>query len=150
MDDKINDNINIDDLPEGDKTMTFSLDKTRKVSVNAVKTEPEEPEEIEEVDEWVDDLFEIAQTPTEFEDVFSDEEKVEEEITNTEGVVTVEEVFAQQREKINENFHNETEIIPNAIEDIPKKGKNKAAIVAGIICGAIILAAIAIAIIILL
>ena len=149
MDDNNIEKINIDDLPEGDKTMTFSLDKTRKVNVKAVKTEPEEPKENEEFDDWEEDLFEIVQTPTEFEDVFSDEEKVEEDITNTEGIVTVEEVFEQQREKINENFHNETEIIPNAAEDIPRRKKSKLAIVAGIICGAIILSAIAIAIIIL-
>ena len=147
MDEKINENINIDDLPEGDKTMTFSLNKTRKVSVNAVKTEPEKPEEY---DEWEDDLFEVVQTPTEFEDVFSDEDAVEEEMTNTEGIVTVEEVFEKQKEKINENFHNETEIIPNVSEDIPRRKKNKAAIVVGIICGAIILSAIAVALIVLL
>ena len=137
---------NISNLPQGDKTMTFSLDKTRKVNLKAAKTEVEE---IEKNDDWEDDLFEIVQPPTEFEDIFSDEEKIEEEITNTEGVVTVEEVFEQQREKINENFHNETEIIPNAIEDISPRKKNKAAIVAGIICGAIILAAIAVTVIIL-
>ena len=144
MDDNNIDKLNIDDLPESNKTMTFSLDKTRKVSVNAVKTEPEEMIEIEE-----EELLETTQAPTEFEDIFSDEEKVEEEIINTEGIVTVEEVFATQREKINENFHNETEIIPNAIEDIPRRKKNKLAIIAGVICGAIILSAIAVAIIIL-
>lgn len=137
---------NISNLPQSDKTMTFSLDKTRKVNLKAAKTEVEE---IEKNDDWEDDLFEIVQPPTEFEDIFSDKEKIEEEITNTEGVVTVEEVFEQQREKINENFHNETEIIPNAIEDISPRKKNKAAIVAGIICGAIILAAIAVTVIIL-
>lgn len=137
---------NISNLPQGDKTLTFSLDKTRKVNLNTAKTEVEE---IEKNDDWEDDLFEIVQPPTEFEDIFSDKEKIEEEITNTEGVVTVEEVFEQQREKINENFHNETEIIPNAIEDISPRKKNKAAIVAGIICGAIILAAIAVTVIIL-
>lgn len=137
---------NISNLPQSDKTMTFSLDKTRKVNLKAAKTEVKE---IEKNDDWEDDLFEIVQPPTEFEDIFSDKEKIEEEITNTEGVVTVEEVFEQQREKINENFHNETEIIPNAIEDISPRKKNKAAIVAGIICGAIILAAIAVTVIIL-
>ncbi len=147
MDEKTNENINIDDLPKDNKTMTFSLDKTRKVSVNAVKTEPE-VEEIRESEEE-QELLEISQAPTEFEDVFSDEEKVEEEFTSAEGVVTVEEVFEQQKEKIDENFHNETEIIPNAIEDIPRQKKNKAAIIAAVICGAIILSAIAVAVIIL-
>ncbi len=147
MDEKTNENINIDDLPKDNKTMTFSLDKTRKVSVNAVKTEPE-VEEIRESEEE-QELLEISQAPTEFEDIFSDEEKVEEEFTSAEGVVTVEEVFEQQKEKIDENFHNETEIIPNAIEDIPRQKKNKAAIIAAVICGAIILSAIAVAVIIL-
>ena len=87
MDEKTNENINIDDLPKDNKTMTFSLDKTRKVSVNAVKTEPE-VEEIRESEEE-QELLEISQAPTEFEDVFSDEEKVEEEFTSAEGVVTV-------------------------------------------------------------
>ena len=144
MDEKNIDKLNIDDLPESNKTMTFSLDKTRKVSVNAVKTEPDEVSQIEE-----EELLENTQAPIEFEDIFSDEDKVEEEATNIEGVVTVEEVFATQREKIDENFHNETEIIPNAVDDIPPRSKSKLAIIAGVICGAIILSAIAVAIIIL-
>ena len=84
--------------------------------------------------------------PTEFEDVFSDEEKAEDEVSHTQGIVGIEEVFEQKAAMINEDFHDGVEE-----EDVPEHNPKlkKAAIIIGIISAAIILAAIAIGVIIL-
>lgn len=143
-------NLDIEQLPKSDKTMTFSLGKIKKPSkMKAVKIEEEEDlYEIEDISD--EQLLQNQEVPTEFEDVFSDEE-LDEDTGTVEGVVTVEEVFKQQKGKINENFHNETEFIPSAKEELGAgKKKHKAAIIAAIICGAVILSAIAVAIIFLL
>ena len=127
-------------------TMQFSLSKTKHIQTNnpAKKIEITDREAQEDLEEQA--LLQNQVTPTEFEDVFSDEEKQEEE-TITESVVSVEEVFKQNADMINEDFHDGTEEEP---EEPANPKLKKAAIIVGIISGAIILAAIAIALIILL
>lgn len=127
-------------------TMQFSLSKTKHIQTNnpAKKIEITDREAQEDLEEQA--LLQNQVTPTEFEDVFSDEEKQEEE-TITESVVSVEEVFKKNADMINEDFHDGTEEEP---EEPANPKLKKAAIIVGIISGAIILAAIAIALIILL
>ena len=127
-------------------TIQFSLNKTKHINLKkpAKRIEPIDKEEIDELQQEKEMLQNQA-TPTEFEDVFSDEEKQEEE--NNNGVVSVEEVFKQKAEMINEDFHNET---GEDSDSEPSKGLKRAAIIIGVISGAIVLAAIAVAVIILL
>ena len=120
---------------EAGGTIQFSIEKT---IVNGTVSDDMTPEQEEE-------LLKPKAIPTEFEDVFSDAEKEPDESVS-EGVVGIEEVFRQKAEMINEDFHNETgEDAPEA----PSRLK-RAAIIIGIISGAIILAAVAVGVIILL
>ena len=122
-------------------TIQFSLDKTKFVTPSSkaeiAKQSAQEKEEQE--------LLAPQAVPTEFEDVFSDDGIEVDSNSVSEGVVGIEEVFAQKAEMINEDFHNETGEEPSP----HSPGLRKAAIIIGVISGAIILAAIAVTVIIL-
>ena len=139
---------------ENGGTIQFSLDKTKHVNLKKTAKTAGKPlmeEETEQVQEALLqereelEMLNNQTPPTEFEDVFSDEEKAEDEVIHTQGIVGIEEVFEQKAAMINENFHDGVE------EDIPEHNPKlkKAAIIIGIVSGAIILAAIAIGVIIL-
>ncbi|MBR2590571.1 MAG: hypothetical protein IKE65_06575 [Clostridia bacterium] len=136
---------------ENSGTMQFSLSKTKHVNIKKpakkidVLSQKEKQKELDEL-KMEEELLKNQVTPTEFEDVFSDEEKQEEEAV-TESVVSVEEVFKQSADMINEDFHDGTEEEDTEPSANPKL--RKAAIILGIISGIIVLlAAIAIGIII--
>ena len=138
---------------ENGGTIQFSLDKTKHVNLKKPaktvgKPLTEEAEQAQEVLSQEREELEMLNNqtpPTEFEDVFSDKEKAEDEVIHTQGIVGIEEVFEQKAAMINENFHDGGE------EDVPEHNPKlkKAAIIIGIVSGAIILAAIAIGVIIL-
>ena len=136
---------------ENGGTMQFSLSKTKHVDIKKPAKRidiaaQEEEHSNAEASEQEQALLQNQVPPTEFEDVFSDEEKEEEEAV-TESVVSVEEVFKQNAAMINENFHDGTQDEPEPVHNSKLK---KIAIILGIISGAVILAAIAIGLIILL
>ena len=125
-------------------TIQFSIDKTKHVSLNKsakpIKAE-DEKQDFEEAR-----LLKNRAVPTEFEDVFSDDNIEDGSSVAVEGVVGIDEVFKQKADMINENFHNET-----GEEPVPQSPKHlkRIAVVVGIICGAVILSAAAVALIIL-
>ncbi len=128
-------------------TIQFSINKTKHVNLKKPAKRIRDEELEQQKKEQLEEEMLLNQTPaTEFEDVFSDEEKAEED-SAVSSVVSVEDVFKQNAEMINENFHDGT-----AEDEAPQHSSKlkKAAIIVGIISGAIILAAIAIGIIIIL
>ena len=139
---------NMDSIDEKNSgTIQFSLNKTKHVNLKKPARRIGKPLEEEEIDELQQEkeMLQNQATPTEFEDVFSDEEKQEE--VSSAGVVSVEEVFKQKAAMINEDFHNET---GEESEAAPNSKLKKAAIIIGVISGAIVLAAIAVGVIIIL
>ena len=132
-------------------TVQFSLDKTR--AVNLKKKAPSIGKIIDEEEEQAqeqleEELLKNQATPTEFEDVFSDAEKQEDDAAATQNVVAIEEVFKQSSSMINEDFQDDAGD-PEEAEPSHNPKLKRAAIIIGIVSGAIILAAIAIAAIIL-
>ena len=121
-------------------TIQFSIKKSKKIPGTPIH-EPEDDREAAE-----EELLKNQSIPVEFEDVFSDEQ-IQHESTVSENVVGIDEVFKQKAEMINEDFHNETG--EESEEENPHlPGLKKAAIIIGIVSGAIILAAVAIALIV--
>lgn len=140
---------NYDNLPTEETatggTIQFSIDKTKHVSLNKSAKPLEAEEEKKDLDEAR--LLKAQAVPTEFEDVFSDETIEDDSSVAVEGVVGIDEVFKQKAEMINEDFHNETG------EEPPQRSSKhlkRIAIVVGIISGAVILSAVAVALIIML
>ena len=134
---------------ESEGTIQFSLDKTKHVNLKKSTQKIGKPIEDEADSEQQaleeQELLNQQTPPTEFEDVFSYYVIQEEDDTHTQDVVGIDEVFEQKAAMINENFHDGVE--SEESDHNPKL--KKAAIIAGIVCGAIVLAAIAIGVIIL-
>ena len=139
------DNLSAEKIAPGG-TIQFSIDKTKNVSLNKSAKTIEEPEEKLAQKEEAE-LLKNHTVPTEFEDIFSDDNIEDDSSVAVEGVVGIEEVFKQKAEMINEDFHNETGEEP---PEESSKHLKRIAIIVGIICGAVILSAAAVAAIILL
>ena len=133
---------------ESEGTIQFSLDKTKHVNLKNPAAKIGKPiteeDALTQQEREEKELLTPQALPTEFEDVFSDKGIQEEDDSHTQDVVGIEEVFEQKAAMINENFHDGVE--GDEPDHNPKL--KKAAIIAGIVCGAIILAAIAIGILI--
>ena len=134
---------------ESGGTIQFSLEKTKHVNLKKpaqkIGKPIEDEADLEQQELEEQELLNQQTPPTEFEDVFSDKGIQEDDDTHTQDVVGIDEVFEQKAAMINENFHDGVE--GDEPEHNPKL--KKAAIIAGIVCGAIVLAAIAIGVIIL-
>lgn len=140
-------NFNIENEPaevQGE-TVQFSLDKTKHIDLakadNTAENSAAEQEQ---------ELLINQAPPTEFEDIFSDEGLKEDTSSVAEGVVAIEEVFRQNAQMINKDFHNETGEIPDIENEASSPKLKKAALIASIVSGSIILLAVIIALIILL